>query len=280
MKISDVKLRLTQTQYILLMKLVQSIPKILVASPEGNARAESALPPSGDSSSTLYTPSNQVVDLDPELRVASNVDGIRVWTTLDLVASVKVVKLHLYDGLATREENLEDHGIARFTLKESSLRYKSVSDGAAEAQVVLKSFTISNTRPGMSKFREIIPAADHDRNQFMILYTAAGNSSVVILTVDSPHIIFAIEPVIALLEFFTSAFQQETPAGIDSQSMAESQRESVQSQLDFRFELHDVSVSVLENDADMNSQAIRLYIDQILLSQQVRSPLFFVTPLY
>jgi vacuolar protein sorting-associated protein 13A/C len=102
---------------------------------------------------------------------------------------------------------------------------------------------------------------------------------VAILTVDSPHVIFAIEPVIALLEFFTSAFQQETPADIDSSSMTESQRESTQSQLDFRLDLHDVSVNVLENDADTNSQAIRLYIDQILLSQQVR-PLLSVASMY
>lgn len=274
MKISDVKLYLTQTQYILLMKLVQFIPKILVASPEGNAQAESALPSSSDSNGSLSTSTNQVVDLEPEVRVASDADGIHAWTTLDLVASVKIVKLHLYDGLATREETLEDHGIARFALNDSSLRYKSISDGAAEAQVVLKSFTISNTRPGMSKFREIIPAADHDRNHFMVLYTMSGNSSVAILTVDSPHVILAIEPVIALLEFFTSAFQLETPADIDSASTAEAQRVSAQTQLDFRLDLHDVSVSVLEDDADVNSQAIRLYIDQILLSQQV-CPSFF-----
>jgi vacuolar protein sorting-associated protein 13A/C len=213
------------------------------------------------------------VALEPEIRVVSDVDGVRAWTTIDLVASVKVVKLHLYDGLAIREENVEDHGIACFTLNDSSLRYKSISDGAAEAQVVLKSFTISNTRPGMSKFREIIPAADHDRNQFMVIYTQSGNSSVAILTVDSPRVIFAIEPVIALLEFFTSAFRQEAPAEIDSAFTAESQHESTRSQVDFRLDLHDVSVSVLENDADVNSQAIRLYINQILLSQQVR-PLF------
>jgi vacuolar protein sorting-associated protein 13A/C len=272
-KISDVKLYLTQTQYILLMKLVQSIPKILVASPEGNAQVlELALPVSSSDSSG--SASHHVMDLEPELHVA---DGIRAWTTVDLVASVKMVKLHLYDSLATREGNLEDHGIARFALNDSSLRYKSTSDGAAEAQVVLKSFTMSNTRPGGSKFREIIPAADHNRNQFMVLYTMSGSSSVALLTVDSPHVILAIEPVIALLEFFMSAFQQDAPVDIDHASTADSQRESPQSRLDFRLDLHDVSISVLENDEDANSQALRLYIDQILLSQQVR-PFFFVSP--
>ena len=77
---------------------------------------------------------------------------------------------------------------------------------AREAQVMLKSFMMSNTMPRNSKFHEIIPAAQHDRNQFMILYTGANNSALVILTVDSPQIIFATEAVIALLNFFKSAF--------------------------------------------------------------------------
>ncbi|KAG2072635.1 DUF1162-domain-containing protein [Suillus decipiens] len=263
-KISDVKLYLTQTQYILLMKLVQSIPKVLVASPEGNTQAFELVSPVSSIDRSGVT-SHHAVDLEPELHV---VDKIRAWTTVDLVASVKMVKLHLYDSLATHEENLQDHGIARFALNDSSLRCKSISDGAAEAQVVLKSFTMSNTRQGGSKFREIIPAADHDRNQFMVLYTMSGSSSVAILTVDSPHVILAIEPVIALLGFFMSAFQQDAPADIDHTSTAESQHESSQSRLDFRFDLHDVSVSVLENDEEANSQALRLYIDHILLSQQ------------
>ncbi|KAG2159854.1 vacuolar protein sorting-associated protein 13 [Suillus bovinus] len=264
-KISDVKLYLTQTQYILLMKFAQSIPKVLVASPEGNVQALELASPPVSSSDSGGTTSDHLVNLEPELHI---VDGIRAWTTVDLVASVKMVKLHLYDSLATHEENLEDHSIVRFALNGSSLRYKSISDGAAEAQVVLKSFTMSNTRPGGSKFREIIPAADHDRNQFMVLYTTSGSSSMVILTVDSPHVILAIEPVIALLEFFMSAFQQDAPVDIDNTSTTESQRESPQSRVDFRFDMHDVSVSVLENDEDANSQALRLYIDQILLSQQ------------
>ncbi|KAG1730516.1 vacuolar protein sorting-associated protein 13, partial [Suillus paluster] len=204
-KISDVKLYLTQTQYILLMKLAHR-----------NAQAESSLPVSSSDRSGIS--SNQ---------------GIRVWTTVDFVASSKMVELHLYDGLVTCEESLEDHGIAHFD------------------QAALKSFTISNTRPGRSAFREVIPAADHGRNQIAVLYTTSGNSSMYHSD-----------------EFFTNTFQQDIPADIENASTAESQRELPQSRLDFRLDLRDLSVDVLENDEDANSQAIRLYIDQILLSQQ------------
>lgn len=244
---------------------------MLAGAPEGNAQAESATSTSPSPSTTANTVESQV-DLQPELRTAPSAG--RSWTTLDLVVTIDAVKLRLYDEKATSETNIKDHGIARFALNNNTLRFKMLSDGAGEAQVVLKSFTMSNTRPGNSKFREIIPAAQHDRNQFMILYTMSGgpdNSALAILTVDSPQIIFAIEPVIALLNFFTSISTangntEQQERNVTAQSEPDV---SQSSRLDFRIDLHDVSVSILENDADADSQAIRLSINQILLSQQV-----------
>jgi vacuolar protein sorting-associated protein 13A/C len=277
-------LQLTQIQYGLLMTLLQSIPRILAGAPEGSAQAESAASTKPISPQKTTSDETQI-DLEPELRTIPTSDGNnRSWTTLDLVVTVDTIKLGLYDEQAATEDNINDHGIARFALNNNTLRFKMLSDGAGEAQVVLKSFTMSNTMPGNSKFREIIPAAQHDRNQFMILYTMHGrgnNSALAILTVDSPQIIFAIEPVIALLHFCTSAFitkETETPAPPDAGFSAQNEiTNSQESRLDFRVDLHDVSVSVLENDSDPDSQAIRLSIHQILLSQQVRFSLFLPT---
>ncbi|KAF9229286.1 vacuolar protein sorting-associated protein 13 [Gyrodon lividus] len=268
-RISDVKLSLTQTQYEILICLSQSIPRVLAGAPEGSAQATSTVASSSSLSEGPTTPDDQaiLVNLEPELRVSSVTEGRRPWTTLDLMASVNAVKLHLYDAEATTEANLRDHGIVRFALNDTSARYKSISDGASEAQVVLRSFTMSNTRPGGSKFREIVPAAEHERNQFMILYTSSGTSALAIVTVDSPRIIFAVEPVISLLSFFTS-HHPSTPTTDENDKAGVSRETSSHPVTDFRLELHDVSISVLENDADDYSQAIRLYINQILLSQQ------------
>ncbi|KAG7450519.1 vacuolar protein sorting-associated protein 13 [Guyanagaster necrorhizus] len=270
-KISDVRLHLTQVQYGILIRLSQAIPRVLAGAPEGYAEAESVASASpfpdatGDSRQTL-------VQLGPELRIVSFAER-RNWTTIDLVVAVDTVKLHLYDELATTAAKLKEHGIARFALNRSELRYKILSDGSGEVQVVLKSFTMSNTRPGNTKFREIIPAAQHDRNQFMILYTMAGGSkgpSLAILTIDSPQIIFAVDPVFRLINFFTSAFDL---SDVEKQTVIPTpdslERESTnQSSLDFRVDLHNVSVNVLENDADADTQSIKLTIKQIMLSQQ------------
>lgn len=209
-----------------------------------------------------------LANLEPEIRISSTPVGGRPWTSIDLVASIAAVRLHLYDREATTEANLRDHGIARFVLTDVSLRSKSMSDGASEAQLVLRSFTMSNTRPGGSKFREIVPAADHERNQFMVLYTSSGTCALVIMTIDAPHIIFSVEPIFSLLTFFASG--PLSPKISDKNDERETTRDpSTLSTTDLRLELHDVSISVLEDDTDLCSQAIRLRINQILMSQQV-----------
>lgn len=267
-KISDIKLYLTQIQYEILIGLSQSIPRVLADAPEGSTQVDSTVTSAsshGNPLSTAPKVQTPLVNLEPEIRVSSTPVGGRPWTTVDLVASIAAVRLHLY-GEATIEANLRDHGIARFALNDVSLRSKSMSNGASEAQLVLRSFTMSNTRPGGSRFREIVPATDHERNQFMVLYNSSGTSTLVIMTVDAPHIIFSIEPIFSLLSFFTSV----TPSSKISDKNDERQTTGdLSSSIDLRLELHDVSISVLEDDTNPYSQAIRLSIHQILMSQQV-----------
>lgn len=272
-KISDVKLHLTQFQYCHLMKLTTEISRVFAAMPSTGFENDPGISQSAPLPTITTDGAQSSIALQPELRVTSQ----RSWTSLDLVVSIMAVKLHLYDSMAYSEQQSKEHGIVRFALNNSNLRFKLLADGSGEAQVVLKSFTMSNTRPGPNLFREIIPAAQHDRNQFMLLYTVTNgpNSlSQAVLTVDSPRIIFAVDPVISLLEFFASTEAiydetQETTAPQRSEQLGSPVDQSTRT-LDIRIDLHDVSVSILENDADAESQAIRLYITRISFSQQVR----------
>ncbi|KAH9944371.1 vacuolar protein sorting-associated protein 13 [Epithele typhae] len=282
-KISDVRLHLTQTQYCLVIALLQSIPKVFADVPDATSLTTPTLPSSVTASDiqsrhdSTTESSVTPVDLRPELATHPSSGAARPYTTLDLVVTIGAVKLHLYDEHATTPENVKEHGIARFTLGDNSLRFKMLSHGAMEAQIVLKSMMMNNTRPGNSKFREIMPAAQHDRNQVMLLYTSSGgptSQSLAILTVDSPEVIFAIDPVFALLEFFTSAFSSSPAPSPDVEQetavtqVAHPSQPSNSSTFDFRFDLHDVSVSILEDDAMINTQAIRLTVKQLLVSQQ------------
>jgi vacuolar protein sorting-associated protein 13A/C len=247
-----------------MIQLSQAIPRIIVGVPD-EISAVNYVAPTEDSASP--NEEQKLVDLEPEL--ASTDDG-RTWPTLDLIVCVKAIKLQLYDAAAFGEQSLKDHGIAKFALNDNTLRLKILSDGATEAQVVLRSLTMNNTRPGKTKFREMIPAARHERNQFMVLYTMSGGvsgSSLAVLTVDSPQIIFAVDPLIALLGFFTSSVASRPPS--DEYITKHEQSVIADRKMDFRIDLHDLSVSVLENDADPESHAIQLSVNQILISQQV-----------
>jgi vacuolar protein sorting-associated protein 13A/C len=282
--VSDVKLALTEVQYGMLMALSRSIPLIFASAPEGAAQAEPPTTKGRTVERYQAKHHESAVNLHPELDGQSASTYSR--TTLDLVLTVTTVKLQLYGRQATTETNLKEHGIARFALSDNSVRVKMLSDGAMEAQVVLRSFTMSNTAPGPSKFREIIPAAQHVRNQFMLLYTTSGGpepSSLVVFTVDSPHIIFSLPPVFALMEFFMSAFGPSDSAvdyTVEAPKTLEGGMPNAppieQAPFQFRIDLHDVSISVLEDDLDTDSHAIRLTVAQIALSQQARSRRLFL----
>lgn len=281
---SDVKVSLTQAQYILLMRLLQSIPRVLASAPD----AEEAAERSSKSPMVSRTPSSGLiqaepaVDMNPELSLIAHADSgqeIRRWNTVDLVFSVDAVRLQLFDKHATRETTLKDSGIVRLSLNESTIRFKSLSDSSTETEVILKSVTINNTRACNSKFREIIPAAQHDRNQFMLLFTTTAGttpSSNAVVSIDSPKVIFAVDPVFALLDMFQSPFQAqshlESEEPVDAHSSEAPQPGSTavaSSSSAIRVDLHDVSVSVLEKDDDPNTQAIQLTIKEIMMSQQV-----------
>ena len=247
-----------------MIQLSQAIPRVIIGVPDDFSHS-SYVAPTETRASAQDEP--KLVDLEPEL---ASTDGSRIWPTLDLIVCVKAIKLQLYDALAFEEPTLKDHGIAKFALNDNTLRLKMLSDGATEAQIVLRSITMSNSRPGRTKFREMIPAARHERNQFMVLYTMSGGvsgSSLAVLTVDSPKIIFAVDPLIALLGFFASSVAGRPQA--DEYIMKNEQNFTADRKMDFRIDLHDLSVSVLENDTDPESHSIQLSVNQILLSQQV-----------
>jgi vacuolar protein sorting-associated protein 13A/C len=183
---------------------------------------------------------------------------------------------------------LRSSGIARFALQDNSVRYKSFSNGGGEAEIILRSFTVTNTRPGASKFREIIPAAKHDRNQFMVLFTMTGdkdNSSLAIVTIESPKFLFTLDPIFALGNFFISAFNTPKRDDNKNKTLTDASKTQVttksnvepppppssENSLAFRVDLNDVSVTILESDTDINSQALQLSIQQLMMSQQVRT---------
>ncbi|KAG8855475.1 hypothetical protein FRC20_000760 [Serendipita sp. 405] len=286
--VSDIKLGLTQHQYCDLYLLSQAFTRVLASPPEAETSpaVQSAAPPSTNlpqkgalnSKTSEQNAPVAPVDLVPEIALSPRQS---IYPTLDLELKITTIKLQLFDDKALSEENLRSSGIARFALQDNSVRFKMYSNGGGEAEVILKSFTVTNTMPGPSKFREIIPPAKHDRNQFMVLFTMTGgkeSSSLAIVTIESPKLLFTLDPLFALGNFFSSAFVSAPSSTPDaatvtamttkSKAAPESPPVREDSTLAFRIDLNDVSVTLLESDTDINSQAVQLSIRQLMMSQQ------------
>lgn len=290
---SDVKVSLTHNQYVVVMDLLQSIPRVLASEEdvEEDVVESAALPstpiPEIVQESDEENEPEATVDLQPELGAVARADGQRpvtLFTKLGLVFDVSAIILQLYDGRATKEDELSDHGIARFALNTTAIRYKMLSNGAMEAEITLKSFVMANTCSGPSRFREMIPAAKHDGQQVMIHYTMTGGSdrsALALVTVDTPQIILAVDPIFRLIEFFTSPPKPNESVGPEKADgngsivlmSAEEKDDPVQptaaGELSFRLNVVNASVSVLESDSDPNTQAIRLTMKELLISKQV-----------
>ena len=273
---SDVKMSLTQNQYCAIMRVLETIPRILDVD-------QGASPPHPSSGQVRDPENSDVVastppDLSPELQSLASPEKGSSRVFLEFVFTVDTVRLQLYNAEAKHESDFNNTGIARFVLSEGTVRAKSLADGGTEAEIILRSFTMTNTCPGSSRFKEIIPLQkNRTQAQVMVMYSTSGTggnqSAFVIVTIDSPKVLFALDPVFALFAFFTSGFSNSSPEPSHPRETDPEEHPGFssvsQSRLGFRVDLHDVSLTLLENDEDLNSRAITLSIKQILMSQQV-----------
>ncbi|KAN0063379.1 Vacuolar protein sorting-associated protein 13 [Thecaphora frezii] len=318
-KMSDVHIKLTEAQYGFVMALIQSIPQAFAViteedsddqslsqelegkiSPPPPRRADGS-PANASGASTPTRKGAAAVDMLPELgTVVHGDDGdVVVGTSLDLFFDVNSIQLELFTAEATSQESLFNAQLARFSLNGSEVKLKMLTDGSLEAEVALKTFTVTDTRPDKdTKFREIIPAVKHDGHQFMMSYTMSGgsdSSAMALVTVDSPKVIFSLDPMFSLLGFFTSAFPKQPEGGspskdgaddtsaaavkgdafqgADSQEAGAGAGQSARQQqqpsaLALRINVVDPTIILLAAPEKQDTDAIILSIKQVLMSQQ------------
>lgn len=279
---TDVKMKLTEHQYGFVITLLQTIPRVFDISDA--IEDDPSLP--SISNSPTPTPANeeeealQTVDLLPELAtVARGEDGeiIQLHSSLELTFGVGTIYLELYTNSGISEETLKDASLARFSLNETGVKYKMLSNGSMEAEVVIRSFTVHDTRTSrQTKFREIIPATSHSGHQFMISFTQSGGrdkSSFANVTIDSPKVIFSLDPLFALLDYFMSAFKTSKVAAIAEEELPEDLQPadvptSPNSTFAFRVNVVSPTIIMLDNPERSDSEAVILSISQVQMAQQ------------
>lgn len=231
--VSDIKLQLTQHQLKFLMEILRAVPAAFAGDGDANVEAERLVDdqtlerakaaPSDEQSSN----EQPLISLGPELGSPSS-----TWTKLDFVFSVNTVGLEVI--MAPDEgpvNNVTACSLSRFSLDETRVKTRMMSDGSVEAELLVRSFTIYDSRPrDTNKFRRIMTSSNKEAQQLMASLTMSGGQErniIAMATIDSPRVIFALDYLFALQKFATEGLTTpEEASPIDTESIMSSPEES------------------------------------------------------
>ncbi|CAK7229600.1 Vacuolar protein sorting-associated protein 13 [Sporothrix bragantina] len=270
---TDLNLRITQYQMQFLQEVSKSVPAAFASEETGQEVVEEEAAREVDDHTvqrarsgtvTTVTPSadndGQIIDLGPELGSHSD-----TWTKLDLVFKIKTIGLELINAHEDRPVgNLESASLSRFSLDDSKLKLRMQANDSLEAEFVIDSFTIHDSRPGeTNKYRRIMSSRNKNVQQFMASITMTGGRDrniIAIVAVDSPRIIFALDYIFAIQQFIAVGMRvEEAPSAVEEQlsSPTETPEESDVDSMQVTFTGQNSHVSSHPSTATGNSQPRR-----------------------
>ncbi|ETS80937.1 hypothetical protein PFICI_08466 [Pestalotiopsis fici W106-1] len=301
-KMTDLNLKITQYQLKSLLDISRTVPAAFSTDTEASGEEaerdvdEGTLRRAKTMSSSTTAGEESLIDLSPELGSHE-----ATWTKLDLVFTVHKIGLELINAPAAKPVgNTERASLSQFSLDDSKLKTRILADGSLEAEFVIHSFTIQDSRYGEgNKYRKIMTSSNKSVQQFMAsISMSAGKERnlIAMVAIDSPRVIFALDYVFAIQRFVTASLEVDEPVqveesvsdsadGSDADSMQvvwtgskspnSQQQSKTQSSEDkgklnvaFRVNIVDAQVILIANPLSSSSEAIVLGTKQVLLSQQ------------
>ena len=299
---SDINLRIAPEQMKFALELSRTIPEAFATEPDAIEEGiKEELPEARtgpvrqitETESSNDKPSKDVISSQgPELSTDTD-----KWTKLDFVFKVGAIALELVrskDGEPIGD--LEAASLSKFSLNDTDVKVRMISDGALEAELVVQSFSIRDSRQmGTNKFRKIMSLINNDvKQQFMASVSISGGKErnlIALLTIDSPRIILALDYLFDLQAFVNAGLATDEPLEIDeenteedtdsddelvsqdgSKALKKSDTSTAPAQdgmsMSFRVNLVDAQVVLIANPAIANSEAIVLGTKQVLISKQ------------
>ncbi|KAL8710768.1 MAG: hypothetical protein Q9220_004786 [cf. Caloplaca sp. 1 TL-2023] len=299
---SPINLCVAQTQLKFLMELSTTIPNAFATDPEqGESEIMEELPKSTTDSAKEVTAQSQEDESavshpahqGPELKADA-----QSWTKLDFTFKTKTIALDL---ILAQEDvpvgDVTDASLSKFALNDTNIKLRMKSDDSLEAEILVNSFTIQDSRAKeTNKFRKIMSLINNDvKQQFMASLTISGGEKrhmIAMLTVDSPRIIFALDYLFAVQAFANTAFASGEAAVSPEASVTDDEESGISTpvgaiepkpqdepvkegsmDMSFRINVVDAQVILIANPTISNSEAIVLGTKQVLLSQQNASTL-------
>ncbi|KAG9326243.1 hypothetical protein KVV02_000958 [Mortierella alpina] len=279
---SEVSMNLTELQYKTLYEISMSVARAFGGGGEVDSDALAA---------SAGIPAAPAAPAPPP--AAKSADD--KWTTLDLVFSLPKVTLEIYQGDATQKEELRDCSFSKFSLSKTDFKYKMLTNSTMLAELTIQDLIINDTRRNVkTKFREIIPANLHDSPQISLsLESFEDKGMQVLFNIDSPKVIFHLEYIFALQNYFMSALQVQVaePSKPESRppakSLGSNRSQNAHSgrrpsnaaiepaksaeqgpALQYRVSVISPEIILLANAASSATDAIVLQAHQVVLSQQ------------
>lgn len=222
--VSDIKLKVTQSQYKFLIDFSQSIPMIFANDEVDAEEVELGHSLSLKTDSLDGPHSKTISDFEPELgKVVEQGQSIPVYTTIDANLTIGDLVMEIFSNSEVSPvDSLEKASLSKFSLNSTKAKFSSRSDESSQGELNIKSFTVEDTRHNkLNKFREVIPAITHDGHQFNASLTISGGlekALMAMLTIDTPRMIFSLEYLFALQRWGLSAFEENiknTPTNVE-----------------------------------------------------------------
>lgn len=233
----ELDLKLTELQLQYLTNLSDSITKVFTPEAaddilqEVEEEADTANAAVREAAKALKPPSTEAAEkkMDTKTENVSKVDDSHLQVKFDF--EVPRVSLTIYN----RTSGISDISgleLSTFSLNKSRISFESREDTHFTANVNVKSFVVEDVRSeGQNKFREIIPPSSGESDQFELTATSEGTKEkknvTVILGVDNPKTILALDYIFELQRFATIGMEKNVSIG-DMEDAYESSEEDVQ----------------------------------------------------
>lgn len=234
--------------------------------------------------------------------VETKPDEIKDPKHVKLVFKFDILKLALtiYNNTGSID-SIEDHRLGSFSMNNLNLDLKMSEDTHFESNLSVKSFIVEDVRKDTSsRFREIIPLINSDKNQFIVSVTSEGNPDkkniTTMLTVDNPKVIFSLDYLFELQRFVDEALSKPatisdlTNGDLESEedensslAVAETTKsgkskgnlpsidqvdEDSGSLMGFSVNIINPSVILLSDPTRSNTEAIVFKVEQLLITSQ------------
>ncbi|EEH08104.1 vacuolar sorting-associated protein [Histoplasma capsulatum G186AR] len=297
---SPINLRISQPQLKFLLELSQTIPAALLPDQD----VQEAKAPETLASTTVPAlpgtprPSEDLTPVQSHPYSNSEVES-EPWIRLDMAFQVETIGLELILAKDRQPVGpLDEASLSKFFLNNTNIKLRMLSDGALESELLVHSFNIRDSRTKeTNRFRKIMSLINTDvQQQFMASISISGGEEkhlIVMLTIDSPRVILALDYLFALQSFAAAAFANDEESATDEdEEEGETQSEfpslgspaktspsasangsKNEMTFSFRVNIVDAQMILVANPAITNTEAIVLGSKQILYSQQNASTL-------